>query len=46
MIFPFIAPPVSAAMAVPYPETYTLDPKGITLGSTAMVLIPPDYIQV
>ena len=40
MILPFIAPPVSAAIALPYPSTYTNDPSGITLGSTAIVLIP------
>lgn len=38
MIFPLIAPPVSAATATPYPCTSTIDPNGITLGSTAMAI--------
>ena len=38
MIFPLIAPPVSPAMAIPYPGTSTKLPKGITLGSTAMTV--------
>src|SRR5699024_9828418 len=29
-------PPVSPATASPYPSTHTLEPKGITLGSTAI----------
>src|SRR5699024_2520236 len=35
ILFPFIAPPVSPAIASPYPDTHTLDPNGITDGSTA-----------
>src|SRR5699024_6969767 len=35
-LFPLIAPPVSPATASPYPSTHTLEPKGITLGSTAI----------
>src|SRR5699024_722945 len=34
-LFPLIAPPVSPATASPYPSTHTLEPQGITLGSTA-----------
>ena len=36
MIFPIIAPPVSPAIAIPYPGTSTREFKGITLGSTAI----------
>ena len=39
-MLPWIAPPVSAAIAFPYPSTYTKDPNGIKLGSTEIVLIP------
>src|SRR5699024_4594955 len=38
ILFPFIAPPVSPAIASPYPDTHTLDPNGITDGSTATTL--------
>ena len=53
MMFPLIIPPVSAAVAYPYPGTYTLVPSLITLGSTAItplaaflplaVVPPPEY---
>src|SRR5699024_6457702 len=36
ILFPLIAPPVSPAIASPYPSTQTFEPKGITLGSTAI----------
>src|SRR5699024_8446055 len=35
MRFPPMFPPVSPAIAVPYPSTCTLLPSGMTLGSTA-----------
>src|SRR5690625_2811792 len=31
-----MAPPTSAAVAYPYPSTYTSEPNGMTLGSTAI----------
>src|SRR3954454_15483312 len=39
ILCPFIAPPVSPAIATPYPSTHTLDPNGITDGSTAINFI-------
>ena len=45
--FPFMAPPVSSATYV-LPSITTLEPRGITLGSTAIVLpacgITPDAV--
>ena len=37
---------MSAATAYPYPSTYTFDPIGITVGSTAIVLIPLASLEV
>src|SRR5699024_2310712 len=40
--FPWISPPVSPAIASPYPSTHTFEPSGITLGSTAITFGPSD----
>src|SRR5690606_20305627 len=54
---PIIFPPVSPAIAFPYPSTWTLLPSGITLGSTAItfafllalrlmpVLVIPEHLK-
>src|SRR5699024_4771458 len=45
MIFPLIAPPVSPAIAVPYPSTFTVEPSGITSGSTAITFLLRSFFK-
>ena len=46
ILLPLIAPPVSSALATPYDHepsadvTYTFEPNGTTLGSTATIPYP------
>src|SRR5699024_1174540 len=38
ILLPLMAPPVSPAIAMPYPGISTIVPSGITLGSTAITI--------